>query len=49
MLFHGLVEAQKRSLVTIWTKMPQETLRKVAEGFRSRLKHVIQAREGHIE
>ena len=46
---HGLVEAQKRSLVTVWTKMPQETLRKAAEGFRSRLKCVIQAREGYIE
>ena len=41
---HRLVEAQKRSLVTVWAKMPQETLRKAVEGFRSRLKRVIQAR-----
>ena len=46
---HGLVEAQKRSLVTVWAKMPQETLPKAAEGFRSRLKRVFQARKGHIE
>ena len=46
---HGLVEAQKHSLMTVWAKMPQETLHKAAEGFRSRLKHVIQAREEHIE
>ena len=46
---HGLVEAQKCSFVTVWAKMPQETLRKAAEGFCSRLKCVIQAREGHIE
>ena len=35
---HGLVEALKRSLVIVWAKMPQKTLRKVAEGFRSKLK-----------
>ena len=46
---HGLVEAQKRSFMTVWAKMPQETLRKAAEGFCRRLKHVIQAREGHNE
>ena len=45
----GLVEAQKHFLMTVWAKMPQETLCKAAEGFRSRLKRVIQAREGHIE
>ena len=46
---HGLIEALKRSLVTAWTKMPQETLRKAAAGFRSKLKRVIQAKGGHIE
>ena len=46
---HGLIEALKRSLVTAWAKMPQETLRKAAAGFRSRLKRVIQAKGGHIE
>ena len=46
---HGLVEAQKCFLVTVWGKMPQETLRKAAEGFRSRLKRVNQAGEGDIE
>ena len=46
---HGLVEAQKHSLMTEWAKMPQETLCKAAEGFRSRPKCVIQARGGHIE
>ena len=34
---HGLVEALKHSLVTVWAKMPQETLRKAAEDFHSRL------------
>ena len=46
---YGLVEAQKHSLLTVWAKMPQETLRKAAEGFHSRLKCVIQARKGPIE
>ena len=46
---HGLVEALKRPLVIAWAKMPQETLRKAAEGFRNRLKRVIQAKEGYIE
>ena len=46
---HGLIKALKCSLVTAWAKMPQETLHKVAEGFHSRLKHVIQTRGGHIE
>ena len=31
--------------MTVWAKMPQETLCKAAEGFCSRLKRVIQARE----
>ena len=46
---HELVEALKHSLVTVWAKMPQEILHKVAEGFHSRLNRVIQARGGHIE
>ena len=29
---HGLVEALTRSLVTVWAKMPQETLRKSGKG-----------------
>ena len=38
-----VAEALKRSLVITRAKMPQETLCKAAEGFHSRLKHVIQA------
>ena len=43
---HWFIEAQKCSLMTVWAEMPQETLREVAEGFCSRLKCVIQAKEG---
>ena len=46
---HVSVEALKSSLEKAWAKMPQETLRKAAEGFRGRLERVIQARGGHIE
>ena len=46
---HGSIEALKCFLETEWAKMPQETLHKATEGFHSRLEHVIQAREGHIE
>ena len=46
---HVSVEALKSSLEKAWAKMPQETLRKAAEGFRGRLERVIQAIGGHIE
>ena len=46
---HVSVEALKSYLEKAWEKIPQETLCKAAEGFRGRLKHVIQARGGHIE
>ena len=47
--FHVLVEALKSSLEKALAKIPQETLRKAAEGFRGRLERVIQARKGDIE
>ena len=46
---HVSVKALKSSLEKAWVKMPQETLRKAAEGFCGRLERVIQARGGHIE
>ena len=46
---HVSVGALKSSLEKAWAKIPQETLRKAAEGFRDRLERVIQARGGHIE
>ena len=46
---HVSVEALKCSLEKAWTKIPQETLCKAAEGFHGRLECVIQARGGHIE
>ena len=46
---HVSVGALKSSLEKAWAKIPQETLRKAAEGFCGRPEHVIQARGGHIE
>ena len=46
---HVSVGALKSSLEKAWAKIPQETLRKAAEGFCGRLERVIQARGGHIE
>ena len=46
---HVSIEALKNSLKKAWVKIPQETLRKSAEGFCGRLKCVVQAKGGHIE
>ena len=46
---HVSVEALKSSVEKASAKIPQETLRKAAEGFHGRHEHVIQARGGHIE
>ena len=46
---HVSVGALKSSVEKAWAKIPQETLRKAAEGFRGRPERVIQARGGHIE
>jgi hypothetical protein len=46
---HASVDALKTSVEKAWAIVSQETLRKSAEGFRSRLERVVKARGGHTE